>query len=83
MSFSQQPFSNVQLELLKLFADDVPEADLIEIKRMLAAYRLRKATEVADAQWDTNNWTDDDMQRLLHQHDRTPYRGARDQGEQS
>lgn len=82
MFLPQQPFSNVQLELLKLFADDVPEEDLIAIKRMLASYRLRKATEAADAQWDAQQWTAEDMHRLLHQHERTPYRRARDETDQ-
>ncbi len=82
MSLPQQPFSNVQLELLKLFADDVSEEDLIVIKRMLAGYRLRKATAAADAMWDDQQWTATDMERLLHQHERTPYRRGRDETHQ-
>ena len=79
MAHLQQPFSNVQLELLKLFSEDVPESDLIEIKRILAAYRLSKAREAADQQWEEKGWTVEDMERLLHQHTRTPYTSWQDE----
>ena len=69
----KQPFSNVQLELLKLFADDVPEEDLIAIKRLLATYRLRRATEAANKVWDEAGWTAEDAQAMLRRHERTPY----------
>ena len=39
----RQPFSNVQLELLKLFASNVTDDDLLEIKILLAKYLFEKA----------------------------------------
>lgn len=39
------PLSNLQMELLKLYAAGVPDAYLEEIKEMIARYLLVKARE--------------------------------------
>lgn len=67
------PLSNIQQELLKLFADDLPEADLMEIKKLLVEWRFKKLKEAANKVWDEKGWTAEDMERLLHTHERTPY----------
>jgi hypothetical protein len=51
------PFSNLQLELLKLYATNVPEADLLEIKRFLARFFMKKAITEADEIWDERQYT--------------------------
>lgn len=76
MSHSQvhdipQPFANLQLELLKLYARKVPEQDLLEIKTLLAQYFMHKATDLADKVWDEKGLTEE---AILGQHQRTPYR---------
>lgn len=63
---SSPRFSNVQLELLKLFSRDVPEADLLEIKRLLAHYFAEKLSRRADEVWDEQGWNDDKMEELLN-----------------
>ncbi|MBK7869548.1 MAG: hypothetical protein IPJ74_02130 [Saprospiraceae bacterium] len=68
------PLTNVQLELLKLFAREVPEEELLEIKRLLVKYFAQRATKKANEVWDANEWTDEDAQRLLYLHERTPYK---------
>ncbi len=40
--------SNLQVELLKLCANDISEENLLEIKFLLAAYFAQKATEAMD-----------------------------------
>ena len=40
---SQKQLSNAQMLLLNFFAEDVPEDDLLEIKKVFTAYRLRRA----------------------------------------
>ncbi len=62
-----------QLEILKLFTRELEENDLIEIKRLIVTYLAGKVTRMADDIWDKNNWTNDDMERLLKTHKRTPY----------
>jgi len=67
------PFSNVQLELLKLFADDVSEEDLKAIRRLLARYFAEKATAEADKLWEEKGYSAD---TLRHEHLRSPYKSA-------
>lgn len=62
-----------QLEILKLFSRDMEDNDLIEIKRLIVRYLADKVTRMADEVWEEKGWTNDDMQRLLHTHKRTPY----------
>ncbi len=70
----KQPFSNVQLELLKVFAHHVSDNDLIELQRLLARFFAKRAVEAADAAWDKNGWTDADVDRLINTKLRTPYK---------
>ncbi|MFM9947084.1 MAG: hypothetical protein ACKV1O_04025 [Saprospiraceae bacterium] len=65
-----QPFTDLQLELLKLYARRVPEQDLLEIKRLLAQYFMDKASDLADQVWDEKGLTEEE---ILKQHRRTPY----------
>ena len=66
-----QPFNNAQLELLKLFADDVPEEDLKAIKELISRYFLEKAKTEADKIWEEKGLDSDE---LLKKHRRKPYR---------
>lgn len=66
--------SNLQLELLKLFARNVSEKDLIEIKTLIAKYFAKKAMDSADKVWDEKGWTDKDAERMANTHMRTPYK---------
>lgn len=62
-----------QLEILKLFSRELDTKDLIEIKRLIVKYLSGKITNLADEVWDKENWTNDDMERMLKTHKRTPY----------
>ena len=70
----RQPFSNVQLELLKVFAHQVSDSDLEELRLVLAEFFSNKAVEAADSAWDRKEWTENDVQRLLNTKLRTPYK---------
>jgi hypothetical protein len=59
-------FSNLQLELLRLYSRDVPDADLTEIKHLLARYFSDKLSRRADQVWEEKGWNDDTMEELLH-----------------
>ena len=68
----RQPFSNLQLELLKLYADpNITEKDLKAIQRLIARYFADQATAEADKIWDEKNYP---AEQLLTGHDRTPYK---------
>lgn len=62
-----------QLEILKLFSRELDDTDLIEIKRLIVKYLSEKITNLADDVWEKENWTNDDMERLLKKHKWTPY----------
>ena len=51
-------FSNVQQELLKLFARNVPDEDLLSIRQLLGDYFLQKAIKGADAIWDERGYSE-------------------------
>ena len=63
----------MQLELLKLFSRDLSEEDLKAIKRLIVQYLAEKTTDLADKVWEEKGWTNEDMDRLLDTHMRTPY----------
>lgn len=63
-------FSNVQLELLKLYTRNVTDEDLLAIKDLLAQYFAKKATQLANLAWDENGL---DADLILNTHIRTPY----------
>lgn len=65
-----QPFTNLQLELLKIYARRVPEQDLLEIRRLLAQFFMDKASDLADQVWDEKGLTEE---KILGRHRRTPY----------
>lgn len=69
----QHSLSNLQLELLKLFARNVAEQDLLEIKKLLVKYFAKKAMDLADKVWEENDWTEADEQRMLNEHLRIHY----------
>jgi hypothetical protein len=74
----QTPFTNAQLELLKLFSTELSEQELQELKRTLLAFKFKRVTEMADKVWDEKGWTNEDMDKLLHTHLRTPYKSQAD-----
>jgi hypothetical protein len=65
------PLSNVQLELLKLYTRNVADEDLMAIKDLLAQFFAKKATELADRDWDEKGLSAD---AILSSHIRTPYK---------
>jgi hypothetical protein len=54
-----QPFTNLQLELLKIYARTVDEKDLLEIKRLLGQYFADKASDLADQIWAEKGLSED------------------------
>ena len=61
------PLTNLQVELLKLFARQVPEADLLVIRDMIAQYLLEKTFSEADMAWAEKDYTVESFQKKLHE----------------
>ena len=68
---TSQPMSNIQLELLKLYATDIPDEDLINIKRLMVQYFAEKITQQMDMLWEENNWTAQTMHEWAASHIRS------------
>lgn len=70
----KQPLTTLQLELLKIFARDIDESDLLEIKKFLIQFFANKAMDLADKVWEQNKWNEQNEKRFLKEHNRTPYK---------
>ena len=53
------PLTNLQVELLKIFATQIPEEHLKELKNVIARFLLEKARDRADAIWDEKGYCSD------------------------
>lgn len=62
--------SNLQLELLKLYANDLPDEQLTEVRQLLARYFAQKATESMDAVWNEKGLIEQDMINWTNEHNR-------------
>ncbi|MCY7422134.1 MAG: hypothetical protein LH478_10390 [Chitinophagaceae bacterium] len=61
------PLSNLQVEMLKLFATDIPEENLEEVKILVAKYLLENARDKADEVWQAKSYTDESFEKLLNE----------------
>ena len=61
------PLSNVQMELMKLYGTDMSDADLNELKNVLAKFYADKAIAAANKIWDQKSLTNDDMDKWLNE----------------
>jgi len=77
MESLNHPLSNMQIELLKLFSRDIKEEDLKELKRLIVKYLSSNLLDKADKLWDEKNLSNEDMDKLLNTHLRTPYEGKK------
>lgn len=74
MSPTAKTMSNAQVELLKLLADNLSEAELADLKKILLAFKLQRVVQLADKTWDEKGWSQETMDSFLKTHLRTPYR---------
>ena len=68
------PLNEVQLELLKLFAEPISEEELLEVKNLLVKWRFQKLKAAANQVWQEKGWTEKDMNELLRANLRKPYK---------
>jgi esterase/lipase superfamily enzyme len=59
------PLTNLQLELLKVFAIGASEEELLDIRRILARYFMQKAVRKATQVWHEKGYT---AEKLLQPH---------------
>ena len=61
-------FTNLQLELLKVFSFNIDEKQLSDIRLMLAEYFSKNISSEIDMLWDKNNWDNDLMKIWSEEH---------------
>ena len=59
--------TNLQQELLKLFAQQVSETDLLNIRAILGQYFAKRLTHMADQAWEQQGWTEQTMHDWLNE----------------
>lgn len=59
--------SNVQQEILKLYATELLENELSELKIQLARFYAQKAIQAADKIWDEKGYSAADMDKWLNE----------------
>jgi hypothetical protein len=59
-------FSNVQLELLRLYSSNIPDDVLLEMRDVLSRFFAEKASNEMDKLWDEREWSDDTMREWLN-----------------
>lgn len=71
---NMKTLSNLQLELLRLYGNDVSDETLREIKSILAKYFADKATSEMDKVWEEKNLTEQDLINWTNEHNRSENR---------
>jgi hypothetical protein len=66
MNALKTPFTNLQIELLRMYAHQVSEQDLLQIKDLIGEYFAKRLSKIADEAWERNAWTNQDMDDLLN-----------------
>ncbi|MCU0341330.1 MAG: hypothetical protein MUE30_15735 [Spirosomaceae bacterium] len=67
MATIQKPLSNVQVELLKLFATNMSDEDIRDLRSQLAQFYAKKSIEAADKIWDERGYTNELMHEWLNE----------------
>lgn len=62
---SSSVLTNLQLEIIKLYATSLENQDLIELKQILAKFFAQKAIAEADKIWAEQNLSQQDMEVWL------------------
>lgn len=62
----EKPLTNLQVELLKLFARNVPEDKLLAIKELISDYLLDAARDEADKAWERKGYSEVTVKEWLH-----------------
>ncbi len=66
--------SNAQIELLAFFKQDLASDEMLELRRLLVAFKAERVSIMLNDLWDKNEWTNDTMQAWAKEHNRIPYK---------
>ncbi len=60
--------SNLQIELLKLYAHHVSDDELCDIKKLLAEYFAKKVDDEMDQMWEEKGWDENTIKKWKKEH---------------
>lgn len=66
--------NSVQLHLLRMFAHQKNENDLLAIKKLLTDYYAQRVDEESEKLWEEKEMSQETIDSLLNTHLRTPYK---------
>ncbi len=66
-------FNKAQIDMLDLMSRIDSEEELLEIKKVISEYFMRKADEELDRLWEDGTFNESKMEELRYSHLRTPY----------
>lgn len=81
-----KPFNTAQVELIQLLAQDLDAQELMELRKILVAFRFRLVEQRAERIAQAKGWTDEQINQMSQEHHRTPYKAkqkARSQNKQN
>ena len=70
--------SNAQIEILEFFKQDLTTNEILELRRLLVAFKAQRVFSLLDEEWDKGNLTAETMQHWSNEHNRTPYKSQND-----
>ena len=65
--------SNLQIELLRMFHYNLPDNQLLEVKKLLSDFFAEKLTDEVDKFYEKNNWDENTIDLLKEEHLKTKY----------
>ena len=65
---ARKPLTNLQVELLELFQQELSEEQLLEIKALLVKYFADKVDEGMDALFEANQWGEEKIEAWSKEH---------------
>lgn len=66
-------FTRAQLDLLKMFSNQIPDKDWEAIRDYAKHYFAQRATEEMDKLFEENGWGEEKIEEWANTHMRTPY----------
>jgi hypothetical protein len=70
--------TNAQIEILEIFKQDLSDDEMLELRRLLVAFKAERVSNMLNTLWEKNDWTNDTMQSWTKEHNRTPYKSQND-----
>ena len=65
-------FTHAQLDLLRMFGTNLSDADLVEIKKLVADYLSKKVVQSANQAFEQKGYTDQDVENWKSENMRSP-----------